>query len=361
MRGWTLSVLVVFASATGTSTVAADNSAQAERLFQDGKRLMDRGELAKACEAFAASQRLDPRLSTQMNLADCHEKRGKFATAWENFLDVARATRGDRAQDALHQSAERRARALERRLSYLTVRVRARTPGLTVQRNGAPLEAGALGRPLPVDGGEHVVVASAPGHERWTRRVTVAPANAREVVDVPRLALVDRSPRPPARLRIESTLYGGGGGFVTVGALGFEVGGSYGLSPRWDVHGAFLYGRAETVDGVDGVLPIALRVVRVRVTRHFPRDSRVQPFVGASALINYVTIEHSSAAMPGAAIEPGVIVALTPTLRLFVEVPIGLYSVTPIEWRTSDGGTRTERINGLFGGIGAGLQFGGHL
>src|SRR5688500_15209686 len=90
---------------------AQSSAAQAEQLFKDGKSLMGAKQYAEACDAFAASQELDPQLTTLMNLADCREKNGQLATAWSLFLEVERATRNDSAQKAINESSKKKGTA----------------------------------------------------------------------------------------------------------------------------------------------------------------------------------------------------------------------------------------------------------
>src|SRR5262245_57607372 len=94
--------------------------ATAEALFADGRRLMITGEYASACPKFAASQKLDPAVGTELNLADCYEKLGRTASAWAEFRSAASAAHTVGSKDR-EQLATDRAKALETKLSYLTI------------------------------------------------------------------------------------------------------------------------------------------------------------------------------------------------------------------------------------------------
>ena len=59
------------------TTAAAEDAAQAEKMFTDAKALLAAGKLAEACDAFAASQKLESSPSTLMNLGDCRQKNGQ--------------------------------------------------------------------------------------------------------------------------------------------------------------------------------------------------------------------------------------------------------------------------------------------
>src|SRR5262249_22570772 len=99
--------------------------AEAEVLFDEGRKEMAAGRLAGACALFEQSQKLEPATTTLLNLADCREKHGELATAWGLFLDAERATRSatDAATHRLHEVAKQRADKLEARVSNLTISV----------------------------------------------------------------------------------------------------------------------------------------------------------------------------------------------------------------------------------------------
>src|ERR1044071_7616501 len=117
-------LLLLSVSALVARPAAAHPSgAQAETLFRQGKDLMARGQIAEACAAFDASQKLDPTIATLLNQAACREKNEQLATAWGLFLDAERQTRTatDAATQQLHQVAVTKAGKLEPRLSTLTI------------------------------------------------------------------------------------------------------------------------------------------------------------------------------------------------------------------------------------------------
>jgi hypothetical protein len=178
---------------------AADNAALAESLFRHAKKLMQEGAIAEACPKFAESYRLDSTLGTLLNLAVCHEQEGRTATAWAELHDAAaRAARnGERERAAF---AREHADALEARLSRLIIRVSEPRPGLEVRLDDGLLGQAAWSTAMPVDPGVHKVDVKAPGHQSWSRPVTVAPGPQTQELVVPPLvpAVAAAAPPPPA-------------------------------------------------------------------------------------------------------------------------------------------------------------------
>src|SRR5258708_17658401 len=98
----------------------ADNSAAAEALFEDGRRLMTEGRYGEACSKLEESQRLDPGLGTQFHLANCWQRSGRTASAWALFREVSAEARA-RGQVGRERVARDRALALEPWISKLVI------------------------------------------------------------------------------------------------------------------------------------------------------------------------------------------------------------------------------------------------
>jgi hypothetical protein len=165
---------------------AQSKAALAEGLFNDGKRLLDAGQVSAACGKFSESQNLDPAPGTLFFLATCHEKEGKLASAWGEYLEVApQYARVGKAEK--EQLCKDRAAALEPKLSRLTLNMADKPQGLTLTIDGKSLGEGLLGTPLPLDPGVHTLVVSAPGKKSAEQKITVAPSAGTTKVDIPAL------------------------------------------------------------------------------------------------------------------------------------------------------------------------------
>jgi len=177
---------------------AAAQSAEAEALFQDGRKLIKDGEIAAGCDKLEASERLESSVGTLLNLGDCREKLGKIASAWAAF-QKAEAMAQRNGNDAKRQrEAHRRAAKLERRLSYIVVQVREPIKGLVVRRGDEVIDDGVWNTPVPVDSGEYKVTAEAPGFLAWSTDVRISAKTRHRVVVVPALQREPTRPPPEA-------------------------------------------------------------------------------------------------------------------------------------------------------------------
>jgi hypothetical protein len=176
----------------------------ATELFKEGRALMSQGSYAAACPKLEESQRLDPGGGTLLNLALCHELEGRTATAWSEFhasLAFARLDgRDDREEQARHHID-----ALEPRLVRLTISVRPedQIPDLAVSCDDSPIGSPAWGAAIPVDPGQHVIEAQAPGHVAWRVAVDLATEGTSQTVRIPLLesqVVLPEVPGPSARV-----------------------------------------------------------------------------------------------------------------------------------------------------------------
>jgi hypothetical protein len=216
--------------------MAQDNSAAVEALFDEGKRLMAEGRIAQACPKFLASYDLEHRLGTLLNLATCYEKNDQLASAWARFVEArtlaARANQAER-----QQFADEHAKALEPKLSKLTVAVSKPLPGLEVKVDGRAIAQGAWGVAVPMDAGTHTIEATAPDHAAYQGEVTLGGNADRKTVTVPHLA---EAPKPPAgaesRAKPVEASHGTSGGRIAaiavagLGVVSLGVGGYFGAA-----------------------------------------------------------------------------------------------------------------------------------
>jgi hypothetical protein len=254
-------VLAVGATLASAATARADDTALAQSLFDDAKRLMDAGKLDVACPKFAESLRLDPTPGTRLNLAHCYEVQGKTASAYAQYKDVIRTAGGDTKRAGI---AKDRVAALEPTLPHATLDG-AVDVGAIIKLDGKPIDAAVLGTPFPIDPGSHVLEVSAPGKKTKTVEFQ-AEAGQPVSVALPALetaAHEDTGPKePPKPVPVEQPSHDEVsqgkliGGWVTVGvgvaALGVGVTfGALTLSAASDVKSLCPAGPCPTQEGID--------------------------------------------------------------------------------------------------------------
>lgn len=180
---------------------------------------MEQGRAADACPRFEESERLEPGLGTRFHLANCYEKLGKLASAHSLYLDVA-AEAAQRKQADREKVARERARAVEPRLSRLTIEVPfASSPALRVERDGTPIGSAQWGLPVPVDPGVHRVNASAPGREPWAAEVSIPSDAGVTRVNVPPLAERNQPFFDPLSRKLGLAALGLGAGTIALGGV----------------------------------------------------------------------------------------------------------------------------------------------
>jgi len=183
----------------GGAGSATDNRALAEMLFFTARGLMDAGRIPEACAKLNESYRLDPAAGTLLNLAVCHEKEGKIASAWGEFrqsiADARKANRPEREKLATERVA-----AIEPDLPFLTITVPdavRKIPGLVISRNGVPLNAAAWSTELPVDPGQVEIEERAPDYKPKNLTLTIANKQHSTIAAEPlELAPIFRPPPP---------------------------------------------------------------------------------------------------------------------------------------------------------------------
>jgi hypothetical protein len=159
MRAWPC-VFAILASAAFSAPARAADGPSATELFNQGRKLLDDKAFDQACELFRASFKLDPRVGTQLNVANCEEQAGHLLSAYQAWLDATALARA--AKDDRERFATRRAEALSSRIPKLTVRLAPGTPThavLLLDGDKLPPEGA---QSIPVAPGEHLLIASEP-------------------------------------------------------------------------------------------------------------------------------------------------------------------------------------------------------
>jgi tetratricopeptide (TPR) repeat protein len=226
-----LSVLAVASFAAHASAQLAPDPATARVLFEEGTKLLDKGDWDGACPKFDASLSMKPSVSALLNIAKCHDHAGKLTAAADDLrraLVLNEDTAAQARKRELADYATEALRALEERIPKLRIVATDPPPSLQITRDGAPLPATALGVSLPMDPGDHVIIASAPGRrtdtmhvvlaEKATLDVTIQLAEEAAVVAPAPASPLTPTPPPPPRSGAPAWAW-------ATGAVGLALGG----------------------------------------------------------------------------------------------------------------------------------------
>ena len=187
-------VVVTLLAPTGAAHAQDSKKGAAELLFNEGKKLLEEGKVAEACEKLEASQEIDPAIGTLLNLARCYETAGRTASAWQTYVEAEKLARSKK--DRRGDGAKQRARQLEGKVPTLVIEVAEAHGGLVVTQSGVAFDAALFGVAVPIDPGTWVIEASAPGHAAFRESIDVAEGEKAKVV----IRLEEEKPavEPPA-------------------------------------------------------------------------------------------------------------------------------------------------------------------
>lgn len=176
----------------------AEDSPQdrAQVLFNEGLRLMQSDHCQDALAFFSESQSSDPAAATLANLATCYARLGKTGSAYSTYRLAARAAILENKPE-LRKRTDQAALALAPTLTQ--VRIMARGVGLPeIRINGQLVDDVRM--PIPLDPGENIIEATAPGQGTWRRVLSGDGAGTLIVVEVPDLNSLREPSRPRPKM-----------------------------------------------------------------------------------------------------------------------------------------------------------------
>lgn len=165
---------LAIAMLVSTSVALAQAPNPADAAFKRGRELLKAGKYADACVEFEHSQKLDPALGTEFNIAQCSEQTGKFARALELYRGMLpRDTNAERKKIVSAAIPK-----LEARVPHLLVKVPSPPPPgftLTIQliNSGLPPRALEANKSIEIDFGEYAIVAKASGVPDWSQNLRI--------------------------------------------------------------------------------------------------------------------------------------------------------------------------------------------
>lgn len=187
----------------GTSLASAAspaNRAAAQKHLSQAQERKKQGQLAEACKHLEEAERLDPKLPTLIELAECNEKLGLLVEAKAQWaLARDRAKHDEKPQSRAR--AETRLAAIEKRVAHLTLQLAPNAPATAqVLRDDVPLEAASLSSALPMNPGDHVILVKLAGHDdaRYSVKLAEGDNQTLPITVGPVTGAEGSSPPPPA-------------------------------------------------------------------------------------------------------------------------------------------------------------------
>jgi len=168
-----MSVAAFCAPAIAHAKPSEVEQSMAQVLFEEGRTLLEKNDVSGACERFARSQQLDPAGGTLLNLALCHEREGRLATAWIELHDALEIAMRDARADR-ESLAREHIDALGPRLPRVVIRGQL-CATCEMRLDDHVLDRAVVGVVTPVDPGEHrLIVRAASGQASGAAIATIA-------------------------------------------------------------------------------------------------------------------------------------------------------------------------------------------
>jgi hypothetical protein len=173
-------VAILLGVANAQPLPRAEDKAEADRLFEEGRALLEKGDRAEACKKFDESFRKDPRaVGTMLNLGLCREEVGQVASALR-FYQEARDRAHDQSLAEHQQAAERKIALLSPRVPHLSIELAPGTVGARVLVDDTVIAPDQLAD-VSVDPGDHAIVVTVPGKLPYEAKLSVKDSEHRKV------------------------------------------------------------------------------------------------------------------------------------------------------------------------------------
>lgn len=161
MVALTFTIVIALAPSTMSAQAPADaQTSEARKLFEEGLRFVESQQWQEAADRFGLVLAIRASAIVSYNYASALVHLGRM-------VDASRALRGVVADPAASRDVVEAARTLlgevDPRIGQLTVRLRGDTTDVVVTIDDAPVPAGSIGIPVPLDPGQHVVRATRSG------------------------------------------------------------------------------------------------------------------------------------------------------------------------------------------------------
>jgi hypothetical protein len=203
--------LSVVGTAGGAFAESAADKATARQLATQGIKLYDGGDYAAALDNLQRAQSLYDAPVHLLYIARTQVKLGRVVEGSETYRRLIRAELDSAAPPAFRDAvdaAKKELPGVEASVPALRIHVRPAGADARVEIDGELVPAAALGVNRPSNPGEHRIVASATGYAPAEARVTLRPAETKEVVLALRAVAGKGGSRPPQSVDTDARVSG---------------------------------------------------------------------------------------------------------------------------------------------------------
>lgn len=187
----------LFALAPGALAITDQERWAAHQELTQAQDLKKQGKLDEALSHYLESVKVDPKLTSLVEVAELEEQMGKLQEAkahWTAARDKAASVGATNTK----QKAEERLTALDKRTPHLTLQLAADAPkDAQVFRDGQPVDAASLNTPVALGPGDHVIVVKAAGHQDATFPIKLGEGDNQTVAVNAGAATAAAAPPPP--------------------------------------------------------------------------------------------------------------------------------------------------------------------
>lgn len=210
-------LVVIVMSSSPAWADATDAKAQADKLFIEGRELLEANP-AGACAKFHEAQDLQKKnVAILLNLGLCYEKQGKHATAlrWYRKTQTEASENKDPAIKEYEDAAKARTQELSGQVSRITFSLGTLQPNAEILVNGETINKNEL--IVEVDQGTALIEARAPGKKTMREELPVETNDKQLTYTFNALADAPIPKDTRGRRRLLGALIGGGIVAVTSG------------------------------------------------------------------------------------------------------------------------------------------------
>lgn len=173
---WHRAILASLCLSLAATTAAARPSrkelSRARAKFQQGTELEQAGDWSTALTRFRDVGQVKMTPQVRYHIALCEEHIGQLAVALGGYKLALRGADEVRAK-SFKTTVQKHIDNLQARIPKLTVKRGAGAEAASIQLDGVTLGISSIGVAVPVDPGPHTVSAKAPGHEPFSRTISL--------------------------------------------------------------------------------------------------------------------------------------------------------------------------------------------